>query len=176
MNRQPRTHTRAHAKQTRQASNVTASKQSEYHLPTQTHERVDPTDGVHEPPRVDRMDTEVPCPSFGVRPPAHLLPSLSSDRTCRGQSFAKIPPADTAQLLDLLDSAWQKVAGLKDAFERPFRTGTAGDACICVCVYFRYHLNLCTRATYDSISRGSGDVGRRMRIGVDAVSPPAPRG
>ncbi|KAH9171505.1 hypothetical protein EDB89DRAFT_2070819 [Lactarius sanguifluus] len=42
--------------------------------------------------------------------------------------FSKIPPADMMQLAGLLYSAWQKVAELKDAFERPFRTGTAADA------------------------------------------------
>ncbi len=33
-------------------------------------------------PRVNRTDVETLRPSFGVRPPAHLLPPLSSDRTC----------------------------------------------------------------------------------------------
>ena len=44
------------------------------------------------------------------------------------QSFAKIAQADAAQLERLPGFGPKKVARLKDAFERPFRTGTAGDA------------------------------------------------
>jgi len=33
-------------------------------------------------PRMNRMDVETLHPSFGVCAPAHLLPPLSSDRTC----------------------------------------------------------------------------------------------
>src|SRR6266702_3772928 len=54
---------------------------------------------------------------------APFLPPLSSDRTCRPQSFAKIAQADPAQLAQL-----PGLGRLKGAFERPFRTGTAGDA------------------------------------------------
>ncbi len=79
-------------------------------------------------PRVNRTDVETLRPSFGVRPPVHLLPSLSSDRRCRGQRFAKIAQADAVQLARLPGFDLKKVARLRDAFERPFRTGKAGDA------------------------------------------------
>ncbi len=61
---------------------------------------------------------------------ASFLHPLSSDRawTCRSQSFAKIAHADAAQLARLPGFGPKKVARLKDTFERPFRTGTAGDA------------------------------------------------
>ncbi|KAH9028115.1 hypothetical protein EDB85DRAFT_1972030, partial [Lactarius pseudohatsudake] len=76
-----------------------------------------------------RMDAEVLCPSFDVHLPTFSSPP-SSDRTCRGQSFAKRRShrPTRPQFVGLLDSTWQKVAGTKDSFERPFRTGTAGDA------------------------------------------------
>ncbi len=74
------------------------------------------------------MDVETPRPLFGVRPFTHLLPPLSSGRTRRGQSFAKVAQADAAQLTGLPGFGLKKVARLKDAFKRPFRTGTAGDA------------------------------------------------
>jgi hypothetical protein len=50
-------------------------------------------------PRVNRTNVEtLRRPSFDVRLPAHLLPSLSSERTCQGQSFAQIARSHATQL------------------------------------------------------------------------------
>ncbi len=82
-------------------------------------------------PRVNKTDVETLSASFGVHPNCPPSPSsFSSDRTWmfRPQSFAKIAQADAVQLVRLPGFGPERVASLKDAFERPFRTGTAGDA------------------------------------------------
>ena len=109
---------------------------------------------------------------------AHLLPPLSSDRTCREQRFAQIAQADAAQLPRLPGFGLKKVARLKDAFERPFRTGTAGDvlpAAAAAASRLRLHLpataptSTLAFTARPSSSRGGDGVSRRMGIGVDAV-------
>jgi hypothetical protein len=85
-------------------------------------------------PRVNKTDVETLRASFGVRP---LSPLSSSSPlvyihltityrigTAHTQSFAKMAQADAAQLARLPGFGPKKVARLKDAFERPFRTGT----------------------------------------------------
>jgi len=93
---------------------LTAYKQSEHRPPTLIRERVDKTPdallrtALTSIPRVNKTDVETLRASFG--------------------SFAKIAQADAEQLARLPGFGPKKVARLKDAFERPFRTGTAGDA------------------------------------------------
>jgi DNA excision repair protein ERCC-1 len=119
---------------------LTAYKQSEHRQPTLIRERVDKTPSallrtaLTSIPRVNKTDVETLRASFGVR----LLPPLSSllspkvynihihtkTGTDYKQSFAKMAQADTAQLARLPGFGPKKVARLKDAFERPFRTGT----------------------------------------------------
>src|SRR6266581_9534776 len=114
---------------------LTTYKQSEHRPPTLIRERVDKTPdallrtALTSIPRVNKTDVETLRASFGVRqncPPSPY--TLSSDRTCQPQSFAKIAQADSAQLARLPGFGPKKVTRLKDAFERPFRTGTAGGA------------------------------------------------
>ncbi|KAI0268548.1 restriction endonuclease type II-like protein [Russula aff. rugulosa BPL654] len=89
---------------------LTAYKQSEHRQPTLIRERVDKTPSallrtaLTSIPRVNKTDVETLRASFG--------------------SFAKIAQADAAQLARLPGFGPKKVARLKDAFERPFRTGT----------------------------------------------------
>lgn len=93
---------------------LTAYKQSEHRPPTLIRERVDKAPdallrtALTSIPRVNKTDVETLRASFG--------------------SFAKIAQADAEQLARLPGFGPKKVARLKDAFERPFRTGTAGDA------------------------------------------------
>src|SRR6266702_7122646 len=103
-------------------------KQSERHLPMLICERVDTTHGVHEHPTREQDGRRDPPSILWRAPTCPPFPPLSTDRTCREQSFAKIAQADAAQLARLPGFGLKKVARLKDAFERPFRTGTAGDA------------------------------------------------
>jgi DNA excision repair protein ERCC-1 len=113
---------------------LTAYKQSEHRQPTLIRERVDKTPSallrtaLTSIPRVNKTDVETLRASFGVRPlfPLSSLPSLYSYTTLERhtQSFAKIAQADAAQLARLPGFGPKKVARLKDAFERPFRTGT----------------------------------------------------
>ncbi|KAF8259041.1 restriction endonuclease type II-like protein [Lactarius quietus] len=92
---------------------LTAFKQSEHRPPTLIRERVDKTPealfrtALTSIPRVNKTDVETLRASFG--------------------SFAKISQANAEQLARLPGFGPKKVARLKDAFERPFRTGTAGD-------------------------------------------------
>ena len=76
---------------------------------------------------MNKTDVETLRASFGVR---HILSHTLSHPVLpySTQSFAKIAQADAAQLERLPGFGPKKVARLKDAFERPFRTGTAGDA------------------------------------------------
>jgi len=91
---------------------LTAYKQSEHRQPTLIRERVDKTPSallrtaLTSIPRVNKTDVETLRASFG--------------------NFAKIAQADAAQLARLPGFGPKKVARLKDAFERPFRTGTTG--------------------------------------------------
>jgi DNA excision repair protein ERCC-1 len=73
---------------------------------------------------VNKTDVETLRASYGVRfSPTILLSSLYI--LCTGaQSFARIAQADAAQLAQLPGFGPKKVSRLKDAFERPFRTGT----------------------------------------------------
>ncbi|KAI9433223.1 restriction endonuclease type II-like protein [Lactarius indigo] len=93
---------------------LTAYKQSEHRPPTLIRERVDKTPdallrtALTSIPRVNKTDVETLRTSFG--------------------SFAKIAQADAEQLARLPGFGPKKVSRLKDAFERPFRTGAAGDA------------------------------------------------
>jgi len=123
-------HTRARACRADQAGQyLIAYEQSERHLPMLICERVDTTHGVlHEHPTREQDGRRDPPSILWRAPTCPPFPPLSSDRTCRGQSFAKIPQADAAQHARLPGFGLKKVAGLKDAFERPFRTGTAVDA------------------------------------------------
>ncbi|KAH9952430.1 restriction endonuclease type II-like protein, partial [Russula dissimulans] len=92
------------------AQYLTAYKQSEHRAPTLIRERVDKTPGallrtaLTSIPRVNKTDVETLRTSFG--------------------SFARIAQADAAQLARLPGFGPKKVVRLKDAFERPFRTGT----------------------------------------------------
>ncbi|KAI0260580.1 restriction endonuclease type II-like protein [Gloeopeniophorella convolvens] len=85
-------------------------KQSEHRPPTLIRERIDKTPAallraaLTSVPRVNKTDVETLRTSFG--------------------SLAKIAQADAAQLLRLPGFGPKKVTRLKDAFERPFRTGT----------------------------------------------------
>ena len=73
---------------------------------------------------MNKTDVETLRTSFGVRP-LSFPPSLYSyTKCCITQSFAKIAQADTEQLARLPGFGPKKVSRLKDAFERPFRTGT----------------------------------------------------
>jgi len=89
---------------------LTAYKWSEHRAPTLICERVDKTPNallrtaLTTIPRVNKTDVETLCTSFG--------------------SFARMAQADAAQLARLPGFGPKKVARLKDAFERPFRTGT----------------------------------------------------
>ncbi|KAH9169800.1 DNA repair protein rad10 [Lactarius sanguifluus] len=91
---------------------LTAYKQSEHRPPTLIRERVDKTPdallrtALTSIPRVNKTDVETLRASFG--------------------SFAKIAQADAEQLARLPGFGPKKVSRLKDAFERPFRTGAAG--------------------------------------------------
>ncbi|KAH8986770.1 DNA repair protein rad10 [Lactarius hatsudake] len=92
---------------------LTAYKQSEHRPPTLIRERVDKTPdallrtALTSIPRVNKTDVETLRASFG--------------------SFAKIAQVDAEQLARLPGFGPKKVSRLKDAFERPFRTGAAGD-------------------------------------------------
>ncbi|KAH9169802.1 restriction endonuclease type II-like protein [Lactarius sanguifluus] len=92
---------------------LTAYKQSEHRPPTMIRERVDKTPdallrtALTSIPRVNKTDVETLRTSFG--------------------SFAKIAQADAEQLARLPGFGPKKVSRLKDAFERPFRTGATGD-------------------------------------------------
>jgi hypothetical protein len=77
--------------------------------------RCAPTHGGHEHPTREQDESQDPLSVIGVRLPAHLLPPLSSDRTCRGQRFPKIAQADAAQLARLPGFGLKKVAMLKIA-------------------------------------------------------------
>jgi len=131
--------------------------QSEQRPRTLIRERVDKTPdallrtALTSIPRVNKTDVETLRASFGVRqncPPSPY--TLSSDRTCQPQSFAKIAQADSAQLARLPGFGPKNVARLKVAFERPFRMGTARSQqpppCrVCLCVYLCDCPNICTR-------------------------------
>ncbi|KAI0295073.1 restriction endonuclease type II-like protein [Multifurca ochricompacta] len=90
---------------------LTAYKQSEHRSPTLIRERVDKTPSaifraaLTSIPRVNKTDVETLRTSFG--------------------SFARIAQVDSAQLARLPGFGPKKVARLKDAFERPFRTGAS---------------------------------------------------
>ena len=77
---------------------------------------------------MNKTDVETLRASFGVRPLSLFLAHFPLTCIYPGQSFAKISQASTAQLTLLPGFGPKKVARLKDAFEGPFRTGTAGDA------------------------------------------------
>ncbi|KAI9511950.1 DNA repair protein rad10 [Russula earlei] len=89
---------------------LAAYKLSEHRPPTLIRERVDKTPAallrtaLTSIPRVNKTDVETLRTSFG--------------------SFARIARADAAQIARLPGFGPKKVARLKDAFERPFRTGT----------------------------------------------------
>ncbi|KAH9987048.1 hypothetical protein BJV77DRAFT_1070710 [Russula vinacea] len=89
---------------------LTAYKQSEHRQPTLIRERIDKTPSallrtaLTSIPRVNKTDVETLRASFG--------------------SFARIAQADAAELARLPGFGPKKVSRLKDAFERPFRTGT----------------------------------------------------
>ncbi|KAH9972581.1 restriction endonuclease type II-like protein [Lactifluus volemus] len=89
---------------------LTAYKQCEHRPPTLIRERVDKTPSallrasLTSIPRVNKTDVETLRTSFG--------------------SFAKIAQADATQIARLPGFGPKKVARIKDAFERPFRTGT----------------------------------------------------
>ncbi|KAH9981804.1 restriction endonuclease type II-like protein [Russula compacta] len=93
---------------------LAAYKQSEHRAPTLIRERIDKTPAallrtaLTSIPRVNKTDVETLRASFG--------------------SFAKIVHADAAQLARLPGFGPKKVARLKDAFERPFRTGATTSA------------------------------------------------
>ncbi|KAH8996012.1 restriction endonuclease type II-like protein, partial [Lactarius akahatsu] len=90
-----------------------AYKQSEHRPLTLIRERVDKTPdallrtALTSIPRVNKTDVETLRASFG--------------------SFAKIAQADAEQLARLPGFGPKKVSRVKDAFERPFRTGAAGN-------------------------------------------------
>ncbi|KAH9957569.1 restriction endonuclease type II-like protein [Russula dissimulans] len=105
------------------AQYLTAYKQSEHRAPTLIRERVDKTPGallrtaLTSIPRVNKTDVET------LR--TAIFPTLMfSIRIGDTQSFARIAQADAAQLARLPGFGPKKVVRLKDAFERPFRTGT----------------------------------------------------
>jgi len=89
---------------------LSAYKQSEHRPPTLIRERVDKTPdallrtALTSIPRVNKTDVETLHATFG--------------------SFARIAQADATQIARLPGFGPKKVARLKDAFERPFRTGT----------------------------------------------------
>ena len=108
--------------------------------PTNAHPRASrqnaqraPPHGAHEYPTREqdrRRDSPrlIRCASLF---PLSSSPSLYSSSyityrigTAHTQSFAKMAQADAAQLARLLGFGPKKVARVKDAFERPFRTGT----------------------------------------------------
>ncbi|KAI9456018.1 restriction endonuclease type II-like protein [Lactarius psammicola] len=152
---------------------LTTYKQSEHRAPTLIRERVDKTPdallrtALTSIPRVNKTDVETLRASFG--------------------SFAKIAQADAAQLARLPGFGPKKVARLKDAFDRPFRTGTAGDALPVPGDGPSVSTSVSTPATaapaLPSSSRGGGESGGRTRedavwdIELDLNSPspePAP--
>jgi len=89
---------------------LSAYKQSEHRPPTLIRERVDKTPdallrtALTSIPRVNKTDVETLRATFG--------------------SFARIAQADATQIARLPGFGPKKVARLKDAFERPFRTST----------------------------------------------------
>jgi DNA excision repair protein ERCC-1 len=113
---------------------LTAYKQSEHRQPTLIRERVDKTPSallrtaLTTIPHVNKTDVETLRASFGVRTLSYPLvyihiPYWNGTHT-HTQNFAKIAQADAAQFARLPGFGPKKVARLKDAFERPFRTRT----------------------------------------------------
>ena len=105
---------------------------SKHRPPKLVRERVNKTPGAHirsalmGTSHVNRTDVDTLRPSFGARPPVHLLPSLPltgriEDRDLTGQCGAA---RGSPQIRS------EKGHQLKDTFERPFCTVTAGDVLI----------------------------------------------
>src|SRR5258708_1925673 len=133
--------------------------------------------GAHEhPAREQDGRRDPPCL---IRRASNLFFPSHSSLTGSHKSFAKIAQADAAQLERLPGFGPKKVSRLKDAFERPFRTGTTSDALSAPAATTATTVLPAPATELPSTSRGgggrTGDEGPRWDIGLDPNAPsPAP--